>query len=125
MIFIIIKNIQKYYIKTKPVKVTWSQSEVEFLIKYYEIMSISEIYESLNRRHSKRAITNKAINLGLTQNKKWSSSEEDILRTYYPILEKEEILKMLPRRSINSIICHAMKLNIKGKAYLENHYSDE
>ena len=116
---------QSYYKKNKTVKVKWTADEIAFLNNNYNKLSAQDLFEYFNRRHSKKAISSKAIYLGLTYDKKWTQDEEEILLKYYPLVSFDEIMKLLPDRTKNSIICHAMRLNVKGKYYIEENYSEE
>lgn len=103
----------------------WSKEDTDYLINNYGCLSYSEMSKAMNQRHSAKAISKKAIKLGLTSPDEWSDSELNILLNNYSIVEKDKILEMLPDRSEAAIICKAMQLGIKSLRYLENTYSEE
>ena len=102
----------------------WTQEDTEILIANYG-KPYEEIKLLLKEEHSIKAISTKAINLGLTQPQEWTESELEILKTYYSILPKEEFIELLPRRTEDAIVCKAMKLGIKSFKYLNEKYTDE
>lgn len=103
----------------------WSKEDTEFLIHNYNVIDSEEIAHRLNYRHTAGAIRVKARKMNLAKDPYWSDEEKDILIKNYSSVSKSEILKLLPKRTHASIICMAMKLNIKSKEYLDANYSDE
>lgn len=103
----------------------WSQEEVEFLINNFGVLSYDEIAAHFNNRHNAKAISTKAIKLGLTTSQHWTKEEEDIIIKYYPYISLNEVLQMLPRRSADGLKIHALKMGVKGLQYLSEKYSDK
>ena len=103
----------------------WSKEDIDYLINNFGSMSYSEMENHFNGRHTKKAISAKAIKLGLTSSADWSEDEVKILINNYSIISKNEILKLLPKRSEASIVCKATQLKIKSYTYLQNTYSEE
>lgn len=102
----------------------WSKEDEQILIDSYGLPYI-EIEKIMNGRHSARAISSKAIKMGLTHSQEWTEQELSILKQYYSFTPKEDFLKMLPNRTEASIICKAMKLKIKSYQYLNEKYSNK
>ena len=102
----------------------WSNDEVNYLKDNFNILSINDLYNHYNGRHSRRAITTKAMKLNLTENQKWSEDEEKILIDNYSIVSKEDMLKLLPKRTWFAILCHAQKFNIRSYHHINEKYSD-
>lgn len=103
----------------------WTEEETNYLIDNFGLISYSEMEKYFNYRHSKKAISTKAIKLGLTASTDWSDEEINILKEKYPVVSKKEILQLLPKRSEASIVCKAVQLNVKSFAYLQSTYSDK
>lgn len=102
----------------------WSNEDVELLKKNFGA-SYSELEKMMNGRHSKKAISTKAIKLGLTTPQEWTPEEIDILTKYYSILPKNEMLKKLPSRTFNAMVCKAKQLNLLSYKCLQERYTDE
>lgn len=102
----------------------WSDEETEFLINNYSHMSIEDICNHYNGRHSHKAAGAKAIKLGLTESQIWSEEENDILKKYYSSFQINEVLEKLPRRTYDSVTIHARMLGVKSYHYLQERYTD-
>lgn len=102
----------------------WSKEDEQLLIDNYGLPYL-DIYKIMNGKHSVKAISAKAIKIGLTKPQEWSEEEVNILKQYYSSIPKKEFLKMLPNRTEASIICKAMQLKIKSYKYLNEKYSEE
>lgn len=102
----------------------WTKEDEKLLINNYG-KSYDEIAKMMDDRHSAKAISTKAIKMGLTSPQEWTQKEIDILEQYYSSTPKEEFEKMLPNRTTASIICKAGQLKIKSYQYLNEKYSDE
>lgn len=111
--------------KAKKESYFWTEEDVNYLVNNFGQKSYAEMSQEMNKRHTSKAISAKAIKLGLTFAQDWTKEEENILKTYYPILPKEEFMKLLPNRTENAIVCHAMKFGIKGYHYSNEKYSEE
>lgn len=103
----------------------WSDDEVNLLKNHYNDWTINKLFTCMNKRHSKKAITNKAIKLGLTTSQEWTENELYILKENYSNVTKEEMNVLLPQRSEASIALKAQKLGIKSYAYINEKYSEE
>lgn len=103
----------------------WSQEEISFLKNNFGILSYEEIAQHYNDRHNAKAVSTKAIKLGLTTSQHWTKEEEDIIIKYYPYIPMSQVLEMLPRRTANGLKIHALQMGIKGLQYLSEKYSDE
>ena len=103
----------------------WSKEEEEILIKYYNNVNLSEIYDLLDGRPTENSISTKAKKMGLSKPKYWSEEENQILIENYSNVTKEEIIKLLPNRTLNAIMDHAKELGIKSYHYLQEKYSKD
>lgn len=103
----------------------WLEEDIKYLINNFGKLSYLQMSVDMENRHSPRAISTKAIKLGLTSSQFWTKKEEEILIKYYSSIPKEKILKMLPNRTEAAIVCHAVLLGIKGYHYLQEKYSEE
>ena len=103
----------------------WTKEEVDLLIKFYNKITLDELYCLMNNRHSKRAITTKAIKLNLTKPQEWTEDEIKILKENYSYVTTNEILKLIPTRTINAIVMKAGQLGIKSLYYLNERYSND
>lgn len=102
----------------------WTKIDEQLLIDNYGL-PYSEIQQLLTSYHSVKAISTKAIKMGLTTPQEWTNEEIQILQTYYSTIPKEEFYAMLPNRTIDAIVCKAMQLNIKSYNYINEKYSKE
>ena len=102
----------------------WSKADEQLLFNNYGL-PYAEIAKMMNGRHSAKAISTKAIKMGLTKSQEWTNEEINILKQYYSSTPKEEFQKMLPNRTEASIVCKAMQFKIKSYNYLSEKYSDE
>lgn len=105
-------------------KYFWSEDDIKILEENYG-KPLREIQKILHNEHSLRAISCKAIKLGIAEKNNWTDEETKILMDYYSIIPMSEIEKMLPNRNHDSIINHARKLGIKSYYYLNEKYSEE
>ena len=102
----------------------WSKEDEYILIKNYGL-SYTEISKIMGYRHSAKAISKKAIKMGLTHPQEWTDDEIGVLKQYYSHIPKEDFLKLLPHRTESAIICKAMQLKLKSYHYLNEKYSDK
>ncbi len=103
----------------------WSKDETEYLKENFQIISLDDLYNYYNGRHSRKAIESKAIKLGLTCSRAWSVEEDRILKEYYSKRPINEVMQMLQKRTYDSIIMHARILGIKSYYYLQEKYTHE
>ena len=103
----------------------WSAQDIDYLINNYNDTSLNALYTYFNKKYSKKAITQKAIKLNLTQNKVWRSDEIQLLKDNYSIKTKTEICSLFPNRSFAAISQKAESLGIKSKKYLDDRYADD
>lgn len=103
----------------------WTQEDVQYLIENFNNMSLNELTEYYNGRHTKKAISTKAIKLNLTQPQEWTQDELDTLKQYYSNVPIDDMLIKIPRRSKNAIILKAVQLGIKSYHYLNEKYTDD
>jgi len=93
----------------------WGKEEIEILKKYYPTTSNKDLLTLLPNR-TRRAIINKAEELGLKKkNIFWSKEEIEILKKHYFSSSWEELTKLLPNRSKNAIRHKAQKLGLNRK----------
>lgn len=112
-------------LKIKKLSYFWSEEDTDILINNYGKITIDEIYEKIQYRHNKNAISTKAQKLGLTTNQFWSDKENEILINNYSYVTKEEMIRLLPNRTYDAIMNHAEVLGIKSFKYLNEKYSLE
>lgn len=105
-------------------KYFWSEDDIKILQQNYG-KPLEEIQKMLHNKHSLRAISSKAIKLGIAEKNNWSDDETKILIDHYSFIPMNEIEKMLPNRNHDSIINQARKLGIKSYYYLNEKYSKE
>lgn len=103
----------------------WTKEEEVILINNYGKLDYCDMQKLFEKYHSVKAISTKAIKLGLTQPQEWTEQELEILKTYYSVLPKEDFIKLLPKRSEDAIVCKARLLGIKSYRYLNEKYSEE
>ena len=94
----------------------WTDEDIKLLKDNYKILhGCSKNYiELFNNRYTYKAIVAKAVNLGLTEDRRWTEKEIEILKNKYPYVFPEEMVKYLPNRNKNSIILKANQLGIKN-----------
>lgn len=103
----------------------WSKDDEEFLIENYNKLSISEIETYLDHRHTYKAISTKAIKMGLAKSKYWTEEEDKIFKENYSNVPIETMLKLLPNRTYNAIIDRGKEFGIKSYQYINEKYSQE
>ena len=103
----------------------WTDSEVDFIKKYYNELPLNDLYLYMNKRHSKKAITKKAMTLNLTKSQEWTENELNILKENYSYVTKEQMIQLLPSRTEASIALKAQQLGIKSYTYLSEKYTEE
>lgn len=102
----------------------WSKEDEKFLIDNYNKLSVNEIVNALDNRHTYKGVTAKAKKLGIQESRLWSDEENDILKKFYSILPKEEISKLLPNKTYHAIVDHARLFDLKSLYYLRQ-YTEE
>ena len=103
----------------------WTDDEVDFIKKYYNELSLDDLYLHMGKRHSKKAITAKAMRLNLTNPQEWTDNELNILKENYSYVPKEQMVQLLPLRTEASIALKAQQLGIKSYTYLSEKYTEE
>lgn len=105
-------------------KYFWTDEDTKYLKENIDLGYI-ELERRFAGRHTRGAISTKAIKLGLTQPQEWTEEEIKILKNNYSSLPKEEIQKLLPNRTWNAITLKGNNLNIKSYRYINEKYSEE
>ena len=116
-------NTSKQSIMTKASKLgikminesSWSEQELDIIRKYYA-EDIKLVQELLPNRTYKSIVT-KAKRIGIKSREFWSNEDDNLLSEIYPKMSVDEVLKYFPNRSRNSIIKHAIKLNLQSYDY--------
>lgn len=93
----------------------WTKDELDIVKKYYE--SDIKLVQKLLPNRSYKAIVTKAKRIGIKSREFWSDEEETLMREVYPILPVDEVVKKFPNRTRNSIIKHAIQLNLQSYDY--------
>lgn len=101
-------GIHKASIKKREV---WSEAEIDILKKFYNVESIDDIQKRLPNR-SKKHISAKASQIGLTANKFWSEDEDDYLKSNYGKQSAKEMSNVLIKRSPDAIRNRAVILGL-------------
>ncbi len=70
----------------------WTKEDEQLLVDNYGL-PYNEIEKMMNGRHSAKAISTKAIKMGLTHSQEWTEQELHILKRYYSSIPKEVFLK--------------------------------
>lgn len=105
-------------------KYFWTDEDTKYLKENIDLGYI-ELERRFAGRHTRKAISTKAIKLGLTQPQEWTEEEIKILKNNYSSLPKEEIQKLLPNRTWNAITLKGNNLDIKSYRYINEKYSEE
>ena len=93
----------------------WSENDLEVIKKYYYDKTIDEIYNMIDKRHTKDAITTKALKyFGYSKDRTWTDEEISIMNHYYIIESVDELLNRLPKRTRGAIIDKAMQLGLRN-----------
>lgn len=104
----------------------WSKHDLDIIEKYYYDKTVDEIYNMINQRHTKNAITTKALKFfGYSKDRSWTNEETNILKKYYSLETVDELLKRLPRRTRESIISKAAILKLKSYIILSTNWTTE
>ena len=102
----------------------WTDKEIQYLNDNYGIKSYTEMANELNGKSAK-AISSKAIALGLTSSRDWSDEEEKIVKQYYSTISFEELQKMLPNRTESAIRRKAHSIGMFSKYALDSRINEE
>lgn len=94
---------------------TWTEDEVNVIKKYYTT-DIRKI-ESLLSNRTPDTIRCKAQKLGIKNREFWSDEENELLTKIYSKLSIDNVQLYFPNRTRNSIIKHAILLNLKSFDY--------
>lgn len=102
----------------------WSEEDIDIVKQFYHKVKIEELQKMLSVGRSIKAITSKAIMLGITEDRSWSVDEEKILVDYYGTKPMNELLVMLPKRNYQSILVKSHNLGLLSYYYINRVYSD-
>ena len=94
---------------------TWTEDEVNVIKKYYTT-DIRKV-ESLLSNRTPDTIRCKAQKLGIKNREFWSDEENELLTKIYSKLSIDNVQLYFPNRTRNSIIKHAILLNLKSFDY--------
>ena len=94
---------------------TWTEDEVNVIKKYYTT-DIRKV-ESLLSNRTPDTIRCKAQKLGIKNREFWFDEENELLTKIYSKLSIDNVQLYFPNRTRNSIIKHAILLNLKSFAY--------
>ena len=94
---------------------TWTEDEVNVIKKYYTT-DIRKV-ESLLSNITPDTIRCKAQKLGIKNREFWSDEENELLTKIYSKLSIDNVQLYFPNRTRNSIIKHAILLNLKSFDY--------
>ena len=112
-------NSTKQSIMTKASKMinehTWTEDEVNVIKKYYTT-DIRKV-ESLLSNRTPDTIRCKAQKLGIKNREFWFDEENELLTKIYSKLSIDNVQLYFPNRTRNSIIKHAILLNLKSFDY--------
>ena len=102
----------------------WTDEDTEYLKENINLGYV-ELEKHFEGRHTRAAISTKAIKLGLTKLQDWTEEEVKILKDNYSILPQEELQKLILNRTWNAITLKAKNLKIKSYYYLNEKYSED
>ena len=101
----------------------WSEDDIQIIKDNYYDYDIDELYNMIDKRHSKDAIETYAFRVfGYSKSRLWTKEEDEIIKLYSS-LPMEELKKLLPNRTEKSIHAHAVKLGIKSKFYIDTYWT--
>lgn len=93
----------------------WTKEELDIIREYY-LTDIKKVKELLPNR-SYKAILTKAKRLGIKSREFWSDKENKLLSDIYPKMSVDNVQLYFPNRTRNSIIKHAILLNLQSFDY--------
>ena len=94
----------------------WTENEIQTLKDNYKKMTVAQIQVLLPHR-TVGAVGAKLKNLGLKSKELWTVEENELLSKIYSEMPIDQVLNYFPNRSRNSIIMHAITLNLHSYNY--------
>ena len=94
----------------------WTENEIQTLKDNYKRMTVAQMQELLPNR-SISAVGSKLKKLGLKRKEYWTNEEDVLLSKLYGQTPINQVLEHFPNRSRNSIILHAISMNLKSFDY--------
>lgn len=103
----------------------WSPLDTEILANNYHKVSYKKIAKMLSRPRSAKAVSRKAIDMGLTRPQQWSDEEVKILIENYSSQPMPEVIALLPHRTLSSIMGQAKKWRLTSYFNVVKTYTKE
>ena len=103
----------------------WSLDDENILRKFYGTISLKTIQNKLSKKYSLKAISTKAIKMGLAKSREWTQHEVNIMLENYSKVDVTAMAQLLPDRTVDAIKLKAEKLGLKSLFAIEQEYTEE
>lgn len=103
----------------------WSDSDTQILRDNYGKMAYSEMVNLFSVEKTSKAISSRAISIGIVASRDWSEEEIAILTENYGRIPIHELTKMLPNRTVPSIRGQARQHKLLSYFYTHHNYSKD